>query len=187
MQKCLFNIYRLSELKESTEDIKRGDTIHVYFILKGCLKIVGKPGPMVLESNTLFWTCCEKWPLLKMAEETEGYVLLFNKALLQSAREELYWSFIAAFCPFPGRGEKIPMADVFLNEGRMLCEMMLEEYKRASFFKMEVLRGLLSIFLLYLFRRSDLVMFVAGSNPGVPVFEREAGARQRRLTIINSV
>lgn len=166
MQKSLFSIHRLSELKESTEDMKRGGIVHIYFVLKGCLTIAG--GRVMVKAGTLYWICSEKRPVCKITEETEGYVLHFSKG----GREELCWSFLAAFGPFPGKGEKIPVTDAFLNEGRMLCEMMLEENKCTSFFKMEVLRGLLSLFLLHLFRRSEIVLFAASGNPEVSIAER---------------
>ncbi|MBS1659544.1 MAG: hypothetical protein JST68_00695 [Bacteroidetes bacterium] len=179
MQKTLFSIRRLSETEELNTDIRRDEVIDIYLVLKGDLEITGRPGLMILEAATLYWACDKKWARIKPAPKTEGFGIRFSKSFLHCSKQELYCSFIAAFCPIPGSGQKISVPPIFLDEVRILCEMMLEEYRCTSDFRMDVLRSLFSIFLLHLIRRSDILMYVAGSTPHAPPIAREFDERQR--------
>lgn len=150
--------FSIQPLKTATIANMRDEVIEICLVLNGSATILNGESVAFLEKNDLYWVRHNRYRVVKVDEAAEGYVIYFNKALLEGGS---YCSFIAAFCPLLNKGELIKLDDSFLNVGRALCEMMVQEYACHSDFKLQVLSGLLGIFLLHLIRRSDIVMYVS--------------------------
>jgi AraC-like DNA-binding protein len=60
--------------------------------------------------------------------------------------------------------EMMPLEGSFLTEGKKLCEMMLQEFEQEHDFKLQILSGLLQIFLLHLLRKSGTVICNSGNE-----------------------
>jgi AraC family transcriptional activator of pobA len=163
-RKAFFSIQRLAAMPKAAIGDVSDPVIEIYVVLKGGVTVINKESRISLQNKNLYWACSDKCQRLKVDKGTEGYVLRFSKTLLHDESQELYCTFIAAFCPWPQMGERIQVEDGFFDEYKGLCEMMHKEFVGESDFKMGVIGSLLGIFLLNLIRRSDIVMYVTGNE-----------------------
>ncbi|MBS1665401.1 MAG: hypothetical protein JST68_30445 [Bacteroidetes bacterium] len=157
-----FNIQQLTKqnapscTRTATLTNIRDEVIEIYLVFQGCVTIINKESFVFLESNNLYWVHHDKHRRIKTDPSTEGYIISFNKTLLQTN------TYLPISCPFPQTDEIIRTDGLLWNQA--LCEMMHQEFEGASDLKMQVLGGLLSVFLLHLTRRSNVVMYI----PAIP-------------------
>ena len=160
-QSPFFTIQRLTEVRKATIGDRGEDIIGIYLVLNGCLTITDKRSCSTLTANHLYWAGYDRFRRIIPEPDAEGYAIRFSRSFLQTTDAGSLTSCLAAFCPLPLTGDTIQLEKSFLDEGRGLCELMRQEFDGCSDFKTQVLRSLLSIFLLHLVRRSNILMVVS--------------------------
>jgi AraC family transcriptional activator of pobA len=171
-QQAFFNIQRLTAMRETGADNTGSEIIEIFLVVNGEVAVAGSASCVLLDNSNLYCTHGNRYCKASIKEDTEGYVIRFNKTLLYRGDAEFNCSYFSAFQALVQTGEVMRVGDPFLSEGKKLCEMMLQEFEHENDFKLQILSGYLNIFLFQLMRKLDLVICNTGNESSITLVRK---------------
>lgn len=158
-QPASFSIHPLKESATSGSNNTKDEIIAMFLVLNGKVVVHDKEVRVLLSNNNLYCTSANNDCTISVNRETEGYIIRFSRALLYSNDGDFNYSCFSAFQTMVLTGKIMQVEDSFLNEGKKLCEMMLQEFRNEQDFKMPMLSAFLNIFLFHLMRKLNSYLY----------------------------
>lgn len=156
-QHAYFNIQRLTGAIDMYADTMREELIEIYLILSGEVIVEGKEHRELLGENNLYCISWKGYNRIDIGENTEGYLIRFNQALIYGGDKEFASLYFPSFQILTLRREVIQADYASLTDSTKMCEMMMQEFEKENNFKQQVLSGFMNIFLFHLMRKLDFL------------------------------